>query len=113
MAGPPRSAPIRRVPDRAALVSAGATVSYAELYARALSVAGGLLDAGVQPGDRVALRLPSEPLVVALHALLLLRDLGRTVFFLYFAGYNMMMLRNLRYGESYTPDPDPADWWKG
>ena len=44
--------------DRTAVVELGGpSVSYAELWARAGRVAGGLRDAGVEPGDRVAVRL--------------------------------------------------------
>lgn len=57
---------------RIALSSAHADTTYAELYAHALAVAGGLRERGVAAGDRVALALPSEELVVALHACLLL-----------------------------------------
>jgi O-succinylbenzoic acid--CoA ligase len=56
---------------RTALSSASADTSYAELYARAGSVAGGLRERGIAAGDQVALALPSEELVVALHACLL------------------------------------------
>ncbi|MGH2914564.1 MAG: AMP-binding protein [Solirubrobacteraceae bacterium] len=54
-----------------ALVGAGATLDYAQLYARARDVAGGLVARGIGPGDRVALALRAEELVVALHACLL------------------------------------------
>ena len=57
--------------DRAAL-TADETVGYAGLYERARAVAGGLRDRGVGRGDRVALALASEQLVVALHGCLLI-----------------------------------------
>ena len=50
----------------------GPRFTYAELYATARAVAGGLRARGVARGDRVALALPSEELVVALHACLLI-----------------------------------------
>jgi acyl-CoA synthetase (AMP-forming)/AMP-acid ligase II len=47
-----------RFPDRRAVTElGGASVSYAELERRALRVAGGLRAAGVEAGDRVALRI--------------------------------------------------------
>jgi O-succinylbenzoic acid--CoA ligase len=59
--------------DRTALQALGDGVSYADLYEEARAVAGALVERGVRPGDRVALALPSEPLVVALHGCLLIR----------------------------------------
>jgi o-succinylbenzoate---CoA ligase len=58
--------------ERAAVVAAAESLSYAELHARARAVAGGLRERGVGPGDRVALALPSVQLVPALHGCLLL-----------------------------------------
>ena len=46
--------------------------TYGELYARARAVAGGLRARAIGTGDRVALALPSEELVVGLHACLLI-----------------------------------------
>ena len=57
--------------ERAAIVAREETLSYAELLARARSVAGALRERGVGPGDRVALALPSVALVAALHGCLL------------------------------------------
>ena len=58
-------------PDRIALRTAdGTNTTYAELHASSAGVAAALLERGVVPGDRVALALPSEELVVALHACL-------------------------------------------
>jgi fatty-acyl-CoA synthase len=56
-------------PGRAALVCepGGETLSYAELEALANRCAALLADAGVGPGERVAIALPSEPLVLALY----------------------------------------------
>ena len=49
---------VERHPDRPAVVELdGPEVSYAQLWQRAARVAGGLRDAGVEPGDRVAVRL--------------------------------------------------------
>ena len=49
---------VARFPDRAAVVELdGPSVSYAELWARAARVAGGLRQAGIGPGDRVAVQL--------------------------------------------------------
>ncbi len=50
----------------------GSGHTYAELYARARAVGGGLRERGIGAGDRVALALPSEELVVGLHACLLI-----------------------------------------
>lgn len=50
----------------------GIRVTYAELFAAAGRVAGGLHDAGIRRGDRVALVMGSEELVVALHGCLLI-----------------------------------------
>jgi long-chain acyl-CoA synthetase len=51
---------VDRDPDHPALVELGGErVSYAQLWQRAARVAGGLRAAGVQPGDRVANRLPN------------------------------------------------------
>jgi o-succinylbenzoate---CoA ligase len=50
----------------------GTQYTYAELFARARAVAGGLRERGIGAGDRVGLALPSEELVVALHACLLI-----------------------------------------
>jgi o-succinylbenzoate---CoA ligase len=58
-------------PDRTATRTAdGAETTYAELHARAATVAAALEAQGVAPGDHVALALPSPDLVVALHACL-------------------------------------------
>jgi O-succinylbenzoic acid--CoA ligase len=64
-----RAAPRRG--DRAALQTAAGRVGYDELYARARSVAGALIERNIAVGDRVALALPTEELVVALHGCLL------------------------------------------
>ncbi len=49
---------VERYPERTAIVELGGpSITYAQLWERALRVAGGLRDAGVRPGDRVALRL--------------------------------------------------------
>ena len=59
--------------DRTALSAAdGARSTYAELLDGAGGVAAALLERGVTLGDRVALALPSDELVVALHACLLI-----------------------------------------
>ena len=47
----------RRVPDRAAVVSGAARLTYAELDARTRELAGGLVAAGLRRGDRVILYL--------------------------------------------------------
>jgi O-succinylbenzoic acid--CoA ligase len=65
-----RSARIRG--ERTALEGLGPGLSYSGLYERALIAAGGLAQRGVGPGDRVALALPSDELVVALHGCLLI-----------------------------------------
>jgi O-succinylbenzoic acid--CoA ligase len=60
----------RTYPDRAALVTPARAWTYAELHAAAGTVAGGLRAAGIGHGQRVALQLPSEQLIVALHGCL-------------------------------------------
>ncbi|MDX6603521.1 MAG: fatty-acyl-CoA synthase, partial [Solirubrobacterales bacterium] len=50
----------RRDPDRTAVVCGGERTTYAELDARAARVAGALRDAGIQPGDRVAVALKNR-----------------------------------------------------
>ena len=57
-------------PGRAALVAPGHTWTYRELHAAAGTVAGALHEWGIGHGDRVALALPSDELIVALHACL-------------------------------------------
>ena len=58
--------------ERPALEGASRQLTYAELHRQALIAAGGLREQGVDAGDRVALALPSEELVVALHGCLLI-----------------------------------------
>jgi acyl-CoA synthetase (AMP-forming)/AMP-acid ligase II len=51
---------VERHPDRTAVLELGGpSATYAELWERARRVAGGLRAAGVQDGDRVAVRLPN------------------------------------------------------
>jgi non-ribosomal peptide synthetase component F len=48
-------------PDAEALAGVGGRrISYAQLWDAAARVAGGLRDAGIRPGDRVAIRLPNS-----------------------------------------------------
>ena len=58
--------------ERIALEGAGLGLTYSELHERARGAAGGLGERGVSAGDRVALALPSDELVVALHGCLLI-----------------------------------------
>jgi o-succinylbenzoate---CoA ligase len=58
--------------ERAALEGPEASLTYHELYGRARRAAGGLVQRGISAGDHVALVLPSEDLVVALHGCLLI-----------------------------------------
>ncbi|HEY3727596.1 MAG TPA: AMP-binding protein [Solirubrobacteraceae bacterium] len=58
--------------ERAALDGPAGRVSYSELLDRALVAAGGLLERGVGAGDRVALAMPSDELVVGLHGCMLI-----------------------------------------
>jgi long-chain acyl-CoA synthetase len=51
----------RRAPDVIAVVCGDRRYSYGELDALSARVAGGLVNAGVQPGDRVALQMPNVP----------------------------------------------------
>ncbi len=64
----------KRTPDKAALVFRGERISYAALAARVKQVAGGLRDAGVRKGDRVAALLLNCPEVIEL--LLACNELG-------------------------------------
>ena len=61
----------RMHPERVALATPARAWSYRELAAAARATGGALLARGVGPGDRVALTLPSEQLIVALHGCLL------------------------------------------
>jgi o-succinylbenzoate---CoA ligase len=58
--------------QRSAVEGAAGSLSYAQLLARAQAAAGGLQERGVRAGDRVALVLPTEELVIALHGCLLM-----------------------------------------
>jgi O-succinylbenzoic acid--CoA ligase len=58
--------------QRSALEGPGPGLTYSELHQRALAAAGGLRERGIDAGDRVALVLPSDELVVALHGCLLI-----------------------------------------
>jgi long-chain acyl-CoA synthetase len=49
----------RRYPDKTGLVQGPARHTYRDLWAGALAVAGGLVETGVRPGDRVALIAPN------------------------------------------------------
>src|ERR1700722_11336453 len=58
-------------PNRKALVTSPATLSYEELDSEADAAAAALLDRGVRPGDRVAASLPNDiDIVVAFHAVM-------------------------------------------
>lgn len=48
-------------PDHTAITIDGLNVSYAQLHAMAAKVAGSLREAGIAPGDRVAIILPNVP----------------------------------------------------
>jgi O-succinylbenzoic acid--CoA ligase len=58
--------------ERSALEGPEAELTYDQLYERALSAGGGLLERGVTAGDRVALALPGADLVVAVHGCMLI-----------------------------------------
>ena len=58
--------------DRVALSTPAGARSYRELHDRARAVGGALVAHGIGPGDRVALEMPGEGLVVALHGCLLI-----------------------------------------
>ena len=49
------------VPDRTVIEHAGQAITYAELAERATQVAGAMRDAGLRPGDAVAVMLPNVP----------------------------------------------------
>lgn len=62
---------VARAPEAIAVVTAGGTLSYGELDARASAVAGGLRDRGIGPDDIVAVVIPrSADMVVAVVAVL-------------------------------------------
>ena len=58
--------------ERVAVATPEGEWRYRRLHEAARSVGGGLLARGIGPGDRVALELPGEQLVVALHGCLLI-----------------------------------------
>lgn len=61
-------AALRNRPEATALVARSASLSYAELDARAAAAAGALWELGVRPGDRVAGCLPNDlDVVLAFH----------------------------------------------
>jgi O-succinylbenzoic acid--CoA ligase len=62
----------RMRPEHAALVTPTRTWTYRALHEAARDLAGALREQGIGPGDRVALVLASEPLIVALHGCLLI-----------------------------------------
>jgi O-succinylbenzoic acid--CoA ligase len=62
----------RMHPERPALVTGRRTWCYRELHDRARAAGGGLLARGLGRGDRVALALSGEELLVALHGCLLI-----------------------------------------
>jgi O-succinylbenzoic acid--CoA ligase len=67
----------REAPDHPALIASGVTYSFAELAARAAGFRAWLVQQGIGPGQRVALRAQnSVDTVVAIHALI---DLGATL----------------------------------
>lgn len=53
-------------PDRAALVAPDRTLTYTELDDEAARAAGALIDLGLRPGDRIAVRLPNDSRIVSL-----------------------------------------------
>ncbi|WP_333736081.1 non-ribosomal peptide synthetase [Streptomyces sp. IBSBF 2806] len=55
----------RRTPEATAVVHDGAQVGYAELDHRVRKLAAALIEAGVRPGDRVAVRLARSPDLLA------------------------------------------------
>jgi long-chain acyl-CoA synthetase len=79
-----------RHPDRDAVVMGGERISYATLWEQTRRYAAVLRQAGVEPGDRVALLMPNVPdfprayyailslgaVVVPVHALLVAREIG-------------------------------------
>ena len=82
------------------------------MFAAARRAAGGLRDAGVSRGDRVALALTSEEFVVALHACLLIGALAVPVDLRLTAGEQALrtdgaalILEALPDGEPVTPEP--------
>jgi len=61
-----------KTPDQAALTIDGLNISYAQLHGMAATLAGELRQAGIGPGDRVAIILPNVPAFpVAFYAILL------------------------------------------
>jgi long-chain acyl-CoA synthetase len=61
----------REVPERTAVVCEGSRLSYTQLYAAANQVANGLVQAGIQKGDKVALSCQDTPsFVIAYYGIL-------------------------------------------
>jgi amino acid adenylation domain-containing protein len=59
-------------PDRPAVWSSAGELTYAELYDRAMRLAGALVEEGIEPGDRVVIYLPKDvALPIAIFATLL------------------------------------------
>ncbi|MCC6222997.1 MAG: AMP-binding protein [Thermoleophilia bacterium] len=54
-------------PDRIAVVQAGRRLTYRELDERAGALAGALVAAGIEPGDRVAVLAPNSPALLEAH----------------------------------------------
>lgn len=66
---PTLAAANERWPDRTAITYRGSSVTFKQLWERALALAGAYQRLGIGPGDRVVCALPPSPdLIVALHA---------------------------------------------
>ncbi len=87
--------------------AAGLRLTYAELFDGARRAAGGLRDAGISRGDRVALALGSEDLVVALHACLLIGALAVPVDLRLTLGEQALRTDGSRLILDALPDGDP------
>jgi O-succinylbenzoic acid--CoA ligase len=86
----------------------GTRLTYAELFAASRRAAGGLRDAGIGRGDRVALALGSELLVVALHACLLIGATAVPVDLRLTAGEQALRTDGAALVLEALPDGDPV-----
>lgn len=95
-------------PARGAESDGGIRITYADLFAAAARVAGGLRDAGIRRGDRVALVMDSEQLMVALHGCLLIGAAAVPVDLRLTAGEQALRTDGAALVLDALPDGDPG-----